>query len=143
LTCKFPKWHCWEGPETTVGSYGICCKEFQFQFNFNFNFLDHTVVDTVEGHPGPAQLMCVHHFPALAVRSMAAERGRHRKGELVVDSSPMSVGSVDVESGPCPAPVRRPLHQRAVDPRIRNLGLAYPKIQTFGSIESDTDMVSR
>jgi hypothetical protein len=44
LTCKFPVWHSWEGPETAAGAYGIWCKPAHAvhvvnNFNFNFNFL--------------------------------------------------------------------------------------------------------
>jgi hypothetical protein len=44
LTCKFPAWHSWEGPQTATGSYGVWCKPAHTvhvvnNFNFNFNFI--------------------------------------------------------------------------------------------------------
>jgi hypothetical protein len=47
LTCKFPVWHSWEGPETATGAYGIWCKPTHTvhvvnNFNFNFNFAPST-----------------------------------------------------------------------------------------------------
>jgi hypothetical protein len=41
LTCKYHVWHSWEGPETSTGAYGICCKSAHTVHvvnNFNFNF---------------------------------------------------------------------------------------------------------
>jgi hypothetical protein len=40
LTCKFLVWHSWEGPETTTGAYGNCCKPAHTVHvvnHFNFN----------------------------------------------------------------------------------------------------------
>jgi hypothetical protein len=42
LTCEFPTWHSWEGPETAAGAYGNYCKPAHTVhvvniFNLNFN----------------------------------------------------------------------------------------------------------
>jgi hypothetical protein len=44
LTCEFPIWHSWEGPETATGAYENCCKpahavHFVNNFSFNFNLV--------------------------------------------------------------------------------------------------------
>jgi hypothetical protein len=53
LTCEFPIWHSWEGPETTSGAYGNSCKPAHTvhvvnNFNFNNIFIN-DLFDGIEG----------------------------------------------------------------------------------------------
>jgi hypothetical protein len=47
MTCKFPERRNWEGPETTTGAYGNCCKPAHtVHVVNNFNFISISI-----GHP--------------------------------------------------------------------------------------------
>jgi hypothetical protein len=44
LTCEFPIWHSWEGPQIATGAYGTWCKPAHTvhvvnNLNFSFNAL--------------------------------------------------------------------------------------------------------
>jgi hypothetical protein len=60
LTCKLHVWHSWEGPETSTGAYGNCCKPAHTVHvvnNFNFNFIAESS-DQIISHTDSREILC-------------------------------------------------------------------------------------